>query len=140
MGPQRRKGKDHLSRRSIAILQNYGKYVICRQEILRMAKLVRGRSSAPVAASAFAKRFGYYRVQAQKAAVPISNHGQVTGYFVAKDEYEQLRRLKEEVVSLVPSLNQKSHDMRDMGADFARSLAGARMDERLADLNALLDD
>lgn len=105
-----------------------------------MAKLVRRNTSAPVAASAFAKRFGYYRVRAQKAAVPISNHGEVTGYFVAKDEYEQLRRLKDEVANLVPSLNQDSHDMRDMGAEFARSLLNARMDERLAALDALLDD
>jgi hypothetical protein len=120
-------------------LQNYGKYVILRQEA-HMSKLVRGRTSAPVAASAFAKRFGFYRVQAQKAAVPISNHGEVTGYFVAKQEYENLRRLRDEVASIVPSLNRKSHTMQDMDTDFAQSLANARMDERLADLNALLDD
>lgn len=49
----------------------------------------------PVAASRFTRNFGRYRMRAQRAAVPVSSHGHITGYFVGTDEYEELRRFRE---------------------------------------------
>ncbi len=42
--------------------------------------------SEPVPASEFTRNFGRYRMQAQREAVPVSSHGQITGYFVRPDE------------------------------------------------------
>jgi len=48
-----------------------------------------------VTASEFTRNFGRYRMHAQRAAVAVSSHGQITGYFVGPDEYEELRRFRE---------------------------------------------
>ena len=48
-----------------------------------------------VPASEFTRNFGRYRMQARCAAVAVSNHGQITGYFVGPDEYEAFRRFME---------------------------------------------
>ena len=41
-----------------------------------------------VPAAEFTRNFGRYRMLAQKGAVPVTSHGQITGYFVPADEYE----------------------------------------------------
>jgi hypothetical protein len=41
-----------------------------------------------IPAAEFTRNFGRYRMLAQKAAVAVSSHGHITGYFVPADEYE----------------------------------------------------
>jgi hypothetical protein len=41
-----------------------------------------------VPASEFTRNFGRYRMRAQRGAVAVSSHGQITGYFLGPDEYE----------------------------------------------------
>lgn len=48
----------------------------------------------PVPAAEFARNFGRYRMLAQKGAVPVTSHGQITGYFVPADEYEEFERFR----------------------------------------------
>src|SRR6516164_6899751 len=48
-----------------------------------------------VPASEFTRNFGRYRMRAQRAAVAVSSHGQITGYFVGPDEYEEFKRFRE---------------------------------------------
>jgi hypothetical protein len=38
-----------------------------------------------IPAAEFTRNFGRYRMLAQKAAVPVSSHGHITGYFVPVD-------------------------------------------------------
>ena len=49
----------------------------------------------PVPASEFTRNFGRYRMRAQREAVAVSSHGQITGYFVGPNEYEEFRRFRE---------------------------------------------
>ena len=39
----------------------------------------------------FTRNFGRYRMRAQRVAIAVSSHGQITGYFVGPDEYEEFR-------------------------------------------------
>jgi hypothetical protein len=48
----------------------------------------------PVPAAEFARNFGRYRMLAQKGAVPVTSHGQITGYFVPSDEFEEFERFR----------------------------------------------
>ncbi len=50
--------------------------------------------SEKVPASEFTKNFGRYKMQAQREAVAVSSHGQITGYFVSVHEYEDLLKLR----------------------------------------------
>ena len=50
---------------------------------------------APVPASEFTRNFGRYRMRAQREAVAVSSHGQITGYFIGPDDYEEFRRFRE---------------------------------------------
>jgi hypothetical protein len=48
-----------------------------------------------IPASEFTRKFGRYRMLAQRKAVAVSSHGSITGYFVAPDEYEEFLRYKQ---------------------------------------------
>ncbi|HKN10115.1 MAG TPA: type II toxin-antitoxin system Phd/YefM family antitoxin, partial [Pseudomonadota bacterium] len=48
-----------------------------------------------VPASEFTRNFGRYRMRAQREVVAVSSHGQITGYFVGPDEYEEFKRFRE---------------------------------------------
>ena len=50
--------------------------------------------SEKVPALEFTKNFGRYKMQAQREAVAVSSHGQITGYFVSAHEYEDLLKLR----------------------------------------------
>ena len=50
----------------------------------------------PIPASEFIRNFGRYRMLAQREAVAVSNHGLITGYFVAPNEYEEFLRYKQQ--------------------------------------------
>lgn len=47
-----------------------------------------------VPAAEFVRNFGRYKLLAQREAVPVSSNGTLAGYFVATQEYEELRRLR----------------------------------------------
>jgi hypothetical protein len=48
-----------------------------------------------VPASEFTRNFGRYRMRAQREAIAVSSHGQITGYFIGPDDYEEFRRYQE---------------------------------------------
>ena len=85
----------------------------------------------PVPASEFTRNFGRYRMQAQREAVPVSSHGQITGYFVQPDEYEAFMRYKEQ---------RRSFATADLTDAEVEAIAAARLDPRHDRLNKLLDE
>ena len=83
-----------------------------------------------VPAAEFTRNFGRYRMLAQKGAVPVTSHGQITGYFVPPDEYQEFERFRAQ---------RRSFATVDLAEDKVRAVAAARMDPRHDHLNALLD-
>lgn len=83
-----------------------------------------------VPASEFTRNFGRYRMQAQREAVAVSSHGSITGYFVAPDEYEEFQRFKQ---------HRRSFATAELSDEKINKIAGTRMDERHAALNAVLE-
>jgi PHD/YefM family antitoxin component YafN of YafNO toxin-antitoxin module len=83
-----------------------------------------------VPASEFTRNFGRYRMQAQRAPVAVSSHGQITGYFVAPDEYEAFQRFRE---------SRRSFATADLPEEKMKAIGASRMDARHAHLDALLD-
>ena len=83
-----------------------------------------------VPASEFTRNFGRYRMQAQRAAVAVSSHGQITGYFVGADEFEEFKRFKE---------SRRSFATADLPEEKVKAIGESRMDARHAHLDALLD-
>ena len=83
-----------------------------------------------VPASEFTRNFGRYRMIAQRAAVAVSSHGQLTGYFVRPDEYEEFLRFK---------ISRRSFATNDVSSEKAAAVVGSRMDPRHAHLDAMLD-
>jgi hypothetical protein len=83
-----------------------------------------------VPASEFTRNFGRYRMQAQRAAVAVSSHGEITGYFVGPDEYEEFKRFRE---------SRRSFATVDLPEEKVKAIAASRMDARHPHLDALLD-
>jgi hypothetical protein len=83
-----------------------------------------------VPASEFTRNFGRYRMLAQREAVAVSSHGQITGYFVRPEEYEEFMRFKAQ---------RRSFATVDLSDDKRQAIAASRMDPRHEHLNALLD-
>jgi hypothetical protein len=69
-------------------------------------------------------------MMAQREAVAVSSHGQVTGYFVGPDDYEAFKRFREQ---------RHSFATEELSDEKIKAIAGARMDPRHAHLDALLD-
>jgi hypothetical protein len=86
--------------------------------------------AATVPASEFTRNFGRYRMQAQREAVAVSSHGQITGYFVGPDDYEAFKRFREQRHSFATA---------ELSDDKVKAIARSRMDSRHAHLDALLD-
>ena len=84
----------------------------------------------PVPAAEFTRNFGRYRMLAQKGAVPVTSHGQIAGYFVPADEFEEVERFRAQ---------RRSFATVDLPAETVRAILAARMDSRHDHLNALLD-
>lgn len=84
-----------------------------------------------IPASEFTRNFGRYRMQAQRAAVAVSSHGQLTGYFVAPDEYEEFRRFREA---------RRSFATAELSEEKVRAIAASRMDPRHAHLDDILKE
>ena len=83
-----------------------------------------------VSASEFTRNFGRYRMLAQREAVPVSSHGQVTGYFVGPVEYEELIQLRDQ---------RRSFATAELPEAKVNAIAGSRMSAEHAHLDALLD-
>lgn len=86
--------------------------------------------SKTVPASEFTRNFGRYRMIAQRRAIPVSSHGQIAGYFVPPDEYEEFLRFKE---------RRRSFATVDLPEDRVRAIASTRIDPRHDHLNDLLE-
>ena len=83
-----------------------------------------------VPASEFTRNFGRYRMRAQREAVAVSSHGQITGYFVGPEEYEEFRRFRE---------NRRSFATAELPEEKVEAIRASRMDKRHAHLDTLLD-
>ena len=83
-----------------------------------------------VPASEFTRNFGRYRMRAQREAVAVSSHGQITGYFVGPDEYEEFKRFRE---------SRRSFATVDLPEEKAEAIRTSRMDPPHAHLDKLLD-
>lgn len=83
-----------------------------------------------VPASEFTRNFGRYRMRAQREAVAVSSHGQITGYFVGPDEYEEFKRFRE---------SRRSFATAELSEDKVRAIGASRMDSRHAHLDKMLD-
>jgi hypothetical protein len=95
--------------------------------------LDRPKNSEPVEtipASEFTRNFGRYRMRAQRAAIAVSSHGHITGYFVAPEEYEELKRFRE---------SRRSFATAELPEEKVKAIAATRMDSRHAHLDRLLD-
>jgi hypothetical protein len=85
---------------------------------------------APVPAAEFVRNFGAYRITAQRNPVPVSSHGQITGYFIAAEDFEELEKFR---------ARRRSFSTRELKEETVQSIAETRMDPRHDHLNALLD-
>ena len=83
-----------------------------------------------VPASEFTRNFGRYRMRAQREAVAVSSHGQITGYFVGPDEYEEFKRFRE---------SRRSFATSELPEEKVEAIRSSRMDGRHAHLDKLLD-
>lgn len=83
-----------------------------------------------VPASEFTRNFGRYRMLAQREAVAVTSHGQITGYFVRPDEFEEFMRFKAQ---------RSAFATVELSDEKAEAIAAVRMDGRHEHLNALLD-
>ena len=86
--------------------------------------------SETVPASQFTKNFGRYRMLAQRQAVVVSSHGQITGYFVGAHEYEELLKLKGE---------RRSFATADLTDEKVSAITSSRMAKRHDHLNKVFD-
>jgi len=83
-----------------------------------------------VPASEFTRNFGRYRMRAQREAVAVSSHGQITCYFVGPDEYEEFKRFRE---------NRRSFATVELPEHKVEAIRSSRMDPRHAHLDKILD-
>lgn len=83
-----------------------------------------------VPASEFTRNFGRYRMRAQREAVAVSSHGQITGYFVGPDEYEEFKRFRD---------SRRSFATAELPEEQVEAIRSSRMDTRHAHLDKMLD-
>ena len=83
-----------------------------------------------VPASEFTRNFGRYRMRAQREAVAVSSHGQITGYFVGPDEYEEFKRFRD---------SRRSFATTELPEEKVEAIRSSRMDSRHAPLDKMLD-
>lgn len=83
-----------------------------------------------VTAAEFVRNFGRYRMLAQKSAIAVTSHGQISGYFVPADEFEEFERFR---------ALRRSFATAGLPDDKVRAIAETKMDPRHAHLDALMD-
>lgn len=84
-----------------------------------------------VAATEFARNFGWYREVAQREAVAVVSHRRITGYFVSARDYDEYQRLKATAPAALA--------VDELDGATLKTLAASRMDQRYDHLNALMD-
>src|SRR5438270_1014195 len=84
---------------------------------------------ATVPASEFIRNFGRYRMRAQREAVAVSSHGQITGYFVGPEEYEEFKRFRD---------SRRSFATAELAEEKVEAIRASRMDSRHAHLDKSL--
>jgi PHD/YefM family antitoxin component YafN of YafNO toxin-antitoxin module len=84
-----------------------------------------------VTASDFARNFSRFRVAAQRGPVAVTSHDQVTGYFISAQDYEAFQALKARATQALGVEELEPHVLEALGE--------ARMDDRHAHLDALMD-
>jgi len=84
---------------------------------------------AAVPAAEFVRNFGRYRMQAQREAVPVSSHGEITGYFIAPHEYREYTRMR---------AARRSFATAELSEEKVQAVAKSRMHPRHKHLDALL--
>jgi len=83
-----------------------------------------------IPAAEFSRNFGRYKMLAQREAVPVSSNGTLAGYFVAPQEYEELKKLR---------AMRRRFKTAELTDEEMERIASAKMDARHEGLNALLD-
>jgi len=83
-----------------------------------------------VPASEFTRNFGRYRMRAQRQPIAVSSHGQITGYFVSPDEYEEFKRFRE---------YRRSFATAELSEPEVEAIRSSRMHRRHAHLDRMLD-
>jgi len=86
--------------------------------------------SKPVPASKFTRNFGRYRMRAQREAIAVSSHGEITGYFVGPEEYEEFKRFRE---------SRRTFATAELSAEKVKAIGASRMDPQHASLDSILD-
>ena len=84
-----------------------------------------------IPATEFTRNFGRYQMLAQREPIAVTSHGRTTGYFIAAEDYESFKRFKE---------SRRSFATADLPEAKAKAIAAVRMDDRHAQLDALLND
>jgi hypothetical protein len=85
-----------------------------------------------VTATEFAKDFGRYKEEAQRAPVAITSYGRVSGCFVSAREYEELRRLR--------AFERRVHRIKELPKEITEAIQGSKMNPADDHLDALLDE
>jgi hypothetical protein len=83
-----------------------------------------------VPASEFTRNFGRYRMRAQRQAIAVSSHGQITGYFVGPHEYEEFKRFRE---------SRRTFATTELPEEKVEAIRRSRKDPRHAHLDKMLD-
>jgi hypothetical protein len=83
-----------------------------------------------VPASEFTRNFGRYRMRAQREAIAVSSHGQITGYFVGPDEYEEFKGFREA---------RRSFATAELSEAKVEAIGSSRTDRRHAHLDRMLE-
>ncbi|MGV1014394.1 MAG: type II toxin-antitoxin system Phd/YefM family antitoxin [Methyloceanibacter sp.] len=82
-----------------------------------------------VPASEFVRNFGRYRMQAQRRAVAVTSHGEITGYFIAPQDYLEYERMK---------ATRRSFATVELSDEKVQAIAKSRMHPSHKHLDALL--
>ena len=87
-------------------------------------------TSKTVPASEFTRNFGRYRMRAQRKAIAVSSHGEITGYFIGPDEYEEFKRFRE---------SRSSFATAELPEEKVEAIRSSSMDPQHAHLDKMLD-
>ena len=85
-----------------------------------------------VTATDFAKSFGRYAVEAQREPVAITSYGRINGYYVSKQEYDELQRLR--------AFARQVYQLKNLPPALAAAIEASKMDPAHDHLNSLLGD
>ena len=84
-----------------------------------------------ITATEFAKNFGRYKEEAQRAPIEITSYGRTSGYFLSSHAYEEYQRLK--------AHSGRAYHVSELPDEVARAIETATMDSTHDPLNSLLD-